>query len=228
VIISVVYVAIVLIISKIDANAAKVVSVALAALATGVFKKFETLRFQQLADTSYHSVEIPRLHWWAFILAAALCFFLTLFCPMAIVFFPLFLPIMLHHLNDSPSQVYGLLGADLLRATHSILANLLMLSGYLAANVLFGAICALCSPRRAAYTYAIFGALMAQAIPPLIVAIVFLMAGRHPPLATPLPIGGEFVPLACIAAAFFGAYFVSKRRERRAISGNSNATSTIV
>ena len=99
---------------------------------------------------------------------------------------------------------------------HNVFANLLVLSGLLATNFLFGVTCAFFSPRRAAYTYAIFGTL-AQALPPFVGALGQVMAKQRPELAAPLIIGGEVVPLACIAAAFFAAYLMSRRRERNGI-----------
>src|SRR5262245_42414516 len=93
------YVALVLIISKFSREAANVASVALAALATGLFKKFESLRFQQLAESKYQTIALPHLHWWGFILATAWCLFLMAACSMIIIL-PFAMPHVASHLND--------------------------------------------------------------------------------------------------------------------------------
>jgi outer membrane murein-binding lipoprotein Lpp len=213
VILGAVFVAMAIIISKIDQNAGTVAGVFLAALAAALFKKFESLRFHQLAESSYHKVEIPRLHWWGFILAGVWCLFLILLIPTLMVFAMYFYKI--QSVVNAPDFQAASAKLSLevgVGVRHSILANVIATCGFLAGSFFFGVTCALVSSRRAAYTYAVFGALLAQAFPLLGVVITSVIARERPRIPAP-SLAGQVLPLACIAAAFVGAYFTSRRRE---------------
>lgn len=54
-------------------EAAGVAGVALTALATAIFKQFETLRFRQISEEDRVEVQVPKLSWWRLI-AFASCF----------------------------------------------------------------------------------------------------------------------------------------------------------
>lgn len=59
---------VVILVSTIGKEAAGIAGVALTALATGIFKQFETLRFRQQSDEQTKSIEFPAFRIWYFLL----------------------------------------------------------------------------------------------------------------------------------------------------------------
>jgi hypothetical protein len=69
IVIGVAYTTIVVVLGTlIGKDAAGIAGVALTALATGIFKQFETLRFRQQTDDSTKSIELPAFRIWYFLL----------------------------------------------------------------------------------------------------------------------------------------------------------------
>jgi hypothetical protein len=71
ILIAVAYVAIVVLIGALlGKDAAGVSGIALTALATGLFRKFETLRFRKISEEKSKFVEVPPVNIWRVIISA--------------------------------------------------------------------------------------------------------------------------------------------------------------